>query len=118
MMSDSAVSGQADKAWQHLASHPGVSVKFGTPGTGEAHVATMVKVELPGNPGQPGEPRPPQGPDPQKKAPSAGAKKFQPVVKREFKLKDARSPLEVRGLRIPSLHGDPLHVVFLSPVSV
>lgn len=88
MMSDSGVSGQADKAWQHLASQPGVNVKFGAPGTGEAHVATMTKVELPGQPGQPGEPRAPTGPDPQKKAPSLGSKKFQPQIKREFRLKD------------------------------
>lgn len=88
MMSDSAVSGQADKAWQHLASHPGVSVKFGTPGTGEPHVATMAKVELPGQAGKPGEPQAPTGPAPQKKGSPNAGKRFQPVLKREFKLKD------------------------------
>ncbi len=91
MMSDSAVSGHAEGAWQHLAAQPGVDVKFGTPGTAEPHVATMnvAKVELPGQAGQPGAPEAPTPPSPQKKLPAGqGQKKQQQMQKRELRLRE------------------------------
>ncbi len=89
--SDSAVSRSADKAWGHLAKQPGVTVKFGTPGTMEPHTATInpvMKVELPGDAGKANAPDAPTPPvNPKTHLGVANAKTNQASFQKSFKLK-------------------------------